>query len=108
MADVLCDIQISEAAVAQKNYIPDSANRTNAGYYNFIFLKHKISKDDFEKSYHYYLSTPDEMDSIYAKVIENLSSRESVLRGLEAKKVQNVKIDTSAIISIEAPVDKVH
>lgn len=103
MADIIGDIQLTEAAVTQKNYTPDSANMINAGYYDMIYANHKVSKADFESSYHYYISTPDELDSIYAKVIENLSSKESVLRGANIKKASGIRIDSAGTVTVEKP-----
>ncbi len=85
MAEVLSDIQIAEAAVAQKNFGLDSANRINSGYYRFIYKKHGVKQADFEGSYQYYLSLPIEMDSIYASTIEIISNKESKLRGIVVK-----------------------
>lgn len=94
MAAVISDIQLAESAVTQKNMHPDTSNMTQAGYYDFIYKKHAISKEDFEGSYQYYISTPDEMDSIYTVVLEILNRQESEIRG---KNVQSMKDSVSRI-----------
>ncbi len=89
MAAVISDIQLAESAVTQKNLHPDTSNMTQAGYYDFIYKKHAVNKEDFEGSYHYYLSTPDEMDSIYTVVLEILHRKESELRGKDVKSLND-------------------
>ena len=82
MAEVLSDIQIAEAAIVQKNYGLDSLTRMEAGYYKFIYKKNATTKEVFERSYAYYVTRPDLLDSIYATVIEIISFKESNLRAM--------------------------
>ena len=61
MTSVISDILIADAVAFEKNSHDSTINIKSLSpvYYRQIFLLHKISKDDFFKSYNYYLNHPD-------------------------------------------------
>jgi hypothetical protein len=81
MLNVLTDIQLTESAngfYASKN---DSAMRKMAGYYAEIFQRNKVTAEQYEHTYNYYLRHPDEMDSLYQELLNRLVAKQSELRG---------------------------
>ncbi len=76
MAEFLADAQIAEAELNVNKVFGDSNIQKSVDYYNYLFEKHQISKDDFVKSINYYLKHPDELEKIYEKVNEILSTQE--------------------------------
>ena len=77
MIPIMVDTQIAEAALSVKNIHGDSAKQYAADYYNFIYIRHKVKKEVFEKSLDYYIQHPKELDAIYSEVITELSKKEA-------------------------------
>ncbi len=82
MAEIIVDMHIAEAGLNASNLSLDTLKSMSAGYDSFIFEKYQIKKEDFEKSYDYYLCVPYELDSVYQNVIELLNAKESKSRGI--------------------------
>jgi len=71
MQAIMLDIHLAEA---YSGTIPDSAhsgkNRDSlARYYKEIFAHHQIAEADFNKGLEWYRVHPDELDSVYAKML---------------------------------------
>lgn len=82
MAEIIVDMHIAEAGLNASNLSLDSLSGMSAGYDSLIFDKYQIKKEDFEKSYDYYLCIPNELDSVYLNVINLLNAKESKSRGI--------------------------
>lgn len=72
MIEVMTDVQLAEAAkdVAMSE---DKTKNTIQEYYAFIFNKHRITKEQFQKSFDFYKTHPELMEEIYSEVINRLS-----------------------------------
>ncbi len=73
MGKVLLDVNMAEAYSVN---VIDSMRRTGlkntdslAVYYKSIFAHYKITKEQFSKSLEWYKAHPEEMDSVYKKII---------------------------------------
>jgi len=77
MIPVLIDIQIAEANINIKKLKEDSIYQYAADYYDYIFEIHHISKEEFQKSYDYYLAHMNLMDEMYESVLNELIKKES-------------------------------
>ena len=77
MAQILPDVQLAEAAIANKNLWGDSAKKYASDCYAFVFKQHRIDKKLFESSLNYYLLHPKDLDLIYTDVISELSLKEA-------------------------------
>jgi hypothetical protein len=83
MAEVLRDIHLAEAWAGMAG--PDSlrapASRRNldtlARDYHRIFKKHGLSRDQFSEAYTWYKARPEELDSVYARVLPMLNEMEA-------------------------------
>ena len=75
LSEILADIHIAEASMAIKYPNPDSITSHYPDYYNSIFQKHKVSKDDFIKTMNYYQRHPEKLEKIYEAVNEILNTK---------------------------------
>jgi hypothetical protein len=73
MVAILVDVQLIEA-ILKINYAAKSENQTySEKYYDYLFEKHCITKDQFEKSLEYYQRNSESLGIIYTEVITELS-----------------------------------
>jgi hypothetical protein len=82
VAAVLADMHLADAGLQLRALSPDSLKRSLAGYDQFIFEKHQISKEDFEASFDYYLSIPMQMDTVLTLVVDELNNKDAFSRGV--------------------------
>ena len=75
MVEIIVDAQFVESALkVHKRKREDMVAYTDH-YYNYIFEKHNITKEEFEESLEYYSENIAELDRIYADVINILSRK---------------------------------
>jgi hypothetical protein len=72
--DVLADVRLLESYYSMKYQVIDTSRGKMENYYQDVFSKHHITKDDFEKSYIAYEADPKRMMEIEDKVIEKLTT----------------------------------
>jgi Domain of unknown function (DUF4296) len=76
MTLVLTDIGQVEAQIQSSGLERnDSTKKVAYGYYKSIFQKHKITPEQFRKSFDFYTAHLEMMDAMYDTVIVNLSKR---------------------------------
>lgn len=80
MITVLTDIHLAESWLKQRKIDKDTlAHKTMEDKYQVIFDLHKVTASDFETSFQYYITHPDEMNRLYEKVIEHINKLEILL-----------------------------
>lgn len=77
MVKVLADIHITEATINLRNVSSTNAASLNASLYKSVFVKHKISKEEFEKSYAFYSSNTELLNAVYDNVITELTKMQA-------------------------------
>lgn len=77
MVKVLADVHVAEAAINLRNVQVGNARELNASMYKDVFLKHGISKDDFEKSYIFYSENSALFNEVYDNVITELTRQQA-------------------------------
>jgi hypothetical protein len=77
MVSILIDIHIAESKLMQRNISPDSTEIYFKAYKEEIYKKHGVTRKDFEENYKYYMDNIQQMDAIYAIVVDSLSLKES-------------------------------
>lgn len=82
VAAVLADMHIADAGLQLRALSPDSLKRSLAGYDQFIFDKHNITKEEFEASFDYYLSIPMQMDTVLNLLVDDLNNKDALSRGV--------------------------
>lgn len=80
MQDILYDMHLAEGVIAIQPSQGDSNTRRALGYYDLIYRKHQVSKEEFKKSYEFYIQHPVLLDSVYTRMIEKLNETELLLR----------------------------
>lgn len=77
MQHILTDIHLAEI---NSMLVYDSTHQARnrnidslAVYYNDIFAHYKTNKEEFSKSLDWYKTNPEELDSVYARIITDLS-----------------------------------
>lgn len=83
MVGIMGDLHLAEV---YSTMVSDSLHRaTNknydslALYYKSILAHHKVSMEDFKSSLHWYSAHTEEMDSVYVKVLTDISVLEGML-----------------------------
>lgn len=82
MQAILVDVHLAEARNQQtgkdstSNPLPKDLKDLAASY-NVIYKHHGIDEAEFEKSMKWYRYHPDQLDSVYAKVLSDLSEMEA-------------------------------
>ena len=73
MEQVLFDVSLAESyssMARDNNHIQGAKNSDSlAGYYKQIFEHYHITQDEFDKSLAWYKNHPDDLDTLYSKVI---------------------------------------
>lgn len=77
MTVILADVYLAEAHFNQSGLTPDSLRQTAAWYYGIIEKRHGISFNDFDANLQYYISKPELLDTIYTRLVEELSNIEA-------------------------------
>ena len=81
MTEIFVDMQLVEAVLLHLQQKGTDANAYRKVLYDKIFEKHKIKKEDFDKSLNYYSRNNMKLlDKIYADVITSLSQKQSQIK----------------------------
>lgn len=71
---VLTDVRILEGYYSVRYERVDSSRGKINAYYNEVFARHGITKEQFESTMNYYASHPNEMTAIEEQVADSLSA----------------------------------
>ena len=83
-ASILKEIHLAEAAFKlNKNKGIENAKNTLANSYQSIYKKYDIDTSSFNKSLDYYAKNPKILESIYSRVLEQLTDERSTLNPQE-------------------------
>lgn len=80
MVTVLADIHILQATLQLGYFQNDSASASHRAFLD-ILKKHRVSEEKYNSSIKFYTFHPILLDSIYEKVVNNLSQQKSELMG---------------------------
>lgn len=80
LVKVLVDIHLADGTLTAKGYKVKQDSIVLHKYYNYIFLKHNTSPSAFQNTLKYYTKHPDQLDLIYVKVMEQLTTIESQIK----------------------------
>lgn len=76
MVNVLVDFHILESSLILNVMQDDKAPQDSTLYYN-IYKAHNISQDEFDASFKYYASKPEELNKIYERVVERINTMQA-------------------------------
>jgi len=80
MIAVLIDIHLAEAAITTQQLYGDAAGQKAADYYDMIFKKHGITKEQFKVSFEYYSQHPALYKEMYDELIIQMTEHEVELK----------------------------
>ncbi|MCF8307488.1 MAG: DUF4296 domain-containing protein [Bacteroidales bacterium] len=83
MVDVMVDVHIIEATLRNKKISGDSLKKLTNNYYQTLFDKYNISRQDFDSSFAYYEANVGQLNNIYEKVIERLNKKQRKLEQIQ-------------------------
>jgi len=72
MVRILTDMHLTEAALTYLKTKGETSNSLSDDYYNALFSKYKISRENFESNFDYYKRDQENLIKIYEEVINNL------------------------------------
>ncbi len=76
MVEILADFQLSEAVVNQKAGLrQDIRAKQKQVYAEAILKKHNLNPQLFWDSYNYYITQPEQLDTIYAQTLKVLEAK---------------------------------
>jgi hypothetical protein len=74
LVGILTDVRVLEGYYSVRYERVDSSKGKVAAYYNEVFAKHGVTKEQFESTMTYFASHPKEMQIIEEKVADSLSA----------------------------------
>ncbi len=80
MVEVITDVHLLQAS-QRMNMIIDSSDTGNFTSFNYVWKKHHLTVTEYKKNLDFYTHNPAILDSIYEKVLNNLSKQKAVLQG---------------------------
>jgi hypothetical protein len=78
--DIMVDIRMIETTIRNKIGRGNDINKTTEYYYNYVFDKYNISREQFNSSLDYYSKDVKEMQEINISVVEKLTQLESEVK----------------------------
>ena len=73
IVDILADIQLVEAKLSFEKRSLTDLDELSERYYESLFLKYNISKEQFDESLHFYENNTEALNDIYTDVITKLN-----------------------------------
>lgn len=80
MMNILIDFHVAEAGVQEGRIKSDTTTKHISIYYDHIYKLYDVKKKDFEKTFQYYISHPNEFDALYEKINEQMKREEEILK----------------------------
>ncbi len=80
MVEVITDVHLVQAS-QRMGMVIDTADTAAFTSFNYVWKKHRITENDYKKSLDFYTHNPSVLDSIYEKVLNNLSRQKALLMG---------------------------
>jgi|ERR1039458_9699160 hypothetical protein len=77
MVEVLTDIHLAESAITLKFTNKDTSKLQAKVFYDFVYKAHKTTKEQFSKSYDFYVAHPELLNKIYDDVLIELSKKQA-------------------------------
>jgi len=95
MINVLTDIQIAEGTLSYERTKRIDIKDLKAAYYNQVFLKYGITAVDFKQNMDYYNSSPERIEKVLEKVLENINQMQGDLERKIADSLRVIRVQDS-------------
>ncbi|PVX50900.1 uncharacterized protein DUF4296 [Balneicella halophila] len=90
MIAILEDVHLVDAILVDKHI--REGDEEALPYYEYIYEKHQITKEEFEHSINYYAKDPRELRKAYPKIVEKLAERDSLLKVAERTHIDTIQL----------------
>jgi hypothetical protein len=85
MVEVITDVNLVQAS-QRMGIVIDTADTGAYTSFNYVWRRHRITEDEYKKSLAFYTHNPALLDSMYEKVLNNLSKQKALLMGKKRSK----------------------
>jgi len=86
---ILIDLFVADAVLNKENLTDTKLQHQDSlSYYNYIFKKYNVSREQFYNSYKYYLSHLDQLVKIQSNVLDTLKNRFNIIDSLQKTKYE--------------------
>lgn len=87
--EILEDIHIGDAILSNLQRHNRKEKIIARHYYNSIYEKHDITREQFDQSMAYYAAQPEQLDGIHSQVVKNITEKKERLSEKNEKKDSN-------------------
>lgn len=81
--NLLVDVHIADGYLVEKAMLDKDLKNDSASYYNSVFKKYNINRQDFDENIAYYSENMVEFEEIYTEVIKKLEEKEKQIDSLK-------------------------
>lgn len=86
---LMIDVQLIEGIRAQRIDVSEKKGKAESFLYAEVFDKHGITREEFEKTYAYYMKNPKRMEQIYEQVLDSLNKLDADIKQEFSKDMKN-------------------
>ncbi len=90
LAPIIEDIHLTDAML--QNERVDKGSEKAMQYYQYIYEKHGITREQFDASMAYYSKYPSELREAYTDILKNLEMRDSLLKAKQQNQVDTLQL----------------
>ncbi|MCQ2973688.1 MAG: DUF4296 domain-containing protein [Bacteroidales bacterium] len=87
--DVIIKIHEADAILAVENLNDKDLKDKDLSYYNYVFKKEKITKEEFLESIEWYTNHPERYKTLYTKVMKKMREADEEKNQVAVKKAEN-------------------
>lgn len=78
--NLLTELHIADAVLTEKGLYDRKLKDSTESYYNYILVKHNMSRNKFDQSLMYYAHDMEDFSLIYDQVVENIKAKTEVFK----------------------------
>lgn len=86
---LMIDVQLIEGIRAQRIDVSERKGKAESFLYAEVFDKHSITREEFEKTYAYYMKNPKRMEQIYEQVLDSLNKLDADIKQEFSREMKN-------------------
>ncbi|AMR33024.1 hypothetical protein A0256_17160 [Mucilaginibacter sp. PAMC 26640] len=89
MTSLLTDVHLADGALYTIPQVPDSLYKYGTAKYVAVFKKHRVTAQQFDKSFKYYTTQPEQLADIYNQIAANIKNKTDSLNKSNTPKTNN-------------------
>ncbi len=87
---IIEDVHLTDAVLTNSRQRRKMSEKE--GYYAYIYKKHNITREDFDKSMEYYAHNPKELRETYVDILKRLGKRDSIVKVRAKARIDTVDL----------------